>query len=343
MCIRSCWTLLSSLRFSRHPLCQAFVTGSPDRQLCVTCIMPNLSEVNLNRLVVFVAVVETGSITAAAKRLDLAKTMVSAHIQRLEVEIGSNLLVRTTRRLHLTEAGSLFYEACQKILQDTEAAIALANSNTRQLRGRLRISTTVDFGAMVVAPLAAELVRDNPELKVELVSSDHRVDMVAEGIDLSIRVGRLVDSSHRAALIAYFEEWAVAPPAMFAAGLPVSPAALEAVPFVGLSVLPNPNHWTFTQPGQASASVRFNAAMMANTSAAVRAAVAAGAGFMVQPDFMVSAEVSAGHLVRLLPDWSLPGGGIYAVFPSSVQKSHKVGVFIDMLKQKVQSLGASGE
>lgn len=299
-------------------------------------IMANLIDINLNRLVVFAAVVETGSITAAAKRLGLAKTMVSAHMQKLEAEIGSNLLVRTTRRLHLTEAGAAFYEACQKILQDTEAAIALASSNTQQLRGKLRISTTVDFGATVMAPLVAELVSANPELRVELVASDHRVDMVAEGIDVSIRIGRLTDSTHRAALIAHFDEWVVAPPTMFADVLPQSPKILEAFPFVGLSVLPNPVNWTFVQPGQVSQSVRFMAGIMANTSAAVRAAVAAGAGFMIQPDFVVAEDVAAGRLLHLLPEWSLPGGGIYAVFPSAVQKSHKVGVLIELLKKKIQ-------
>lgn len=294
--------------------------------------MANLFDINLNRLVVFVAVVETGSITAAAKRLGLAKTMVSAHMQKLEAEIGSSLLIRTTRRLHLTEAGTLFYEACQKILQDTEAAIALANSNTQQLRGKLRISTSIDYGISVIAPLAAELTKANPELRIEIVSSDHRVDMVAEGIDVAIRIGRLADSSHKAALIAHFEEWAVAPPAMFPNGLPTSPRELEQHPFVALSVLPNLLNWTFVRQGYASESIRFNASIMCNTAAAVRAAVMAGAGFMIYPNFSVEEDIAAGRLVRLLPEWSLAGGGIYAVFPAAVQRSHKVSVFIAALK-----------
>lgn len=300
--------------------------------------MANLIDINLNRLTVFAAVVETGSITAAAKRLGLAKTMVSTHMQRLEAEIGSNLLVRTTRRLHLTEAGSLFYEACQKILHDTELAIAQASSNTRELRGMLRISATVDFGATVVAPLAAELCCANPELRVEIVASDNRVDMVAAGIDVSIRVGRLADSSHKAALIAYFEEWVLATPEFIAGRLPETPEALESLPFVGLSVLPNPLNWTFVQQGHASVPVRLNGGIMANTSAAVKAAVMAGAGVMIQPHFTVMEDVAAGRLVRLLPQWSLQGGGIYAVFPALVQRSQKVTVFIEALKQRYEDL-----
>ena len=311
--------------------------------------MANLIDINLNRLTVFAAVVETGSITAAARRLGLAKTMVSTHMQRLEAEIGSNLLVRTTRRLHLTEAGSLFYEACQKILRDTEMAIAQASSNTQQLRGMLRISATVDFGATMIAPLAAELCKSNPDLRVEIVASDNRVDMVAAGIDLSIRVGRLADSSHKAALIANFEEWVLATPDFlqgfgFSQGKwPQTPEQLEQLPFVGLSVLPNPVNWTFVRPGHASVPVRFTSAIMANTSAAVRAAAMAGAGVMIQPHFMALEDMAQGRLVRLLPEWTLQGGGIYAVFPAQVQRSHKVAVFIEALKERYQDLVAPAE
>ncbi|MET0355759.1 MAG: LysR family transcriptional regulator, partial [Cellvibrio sp.] len=279
--------------------------------------MNTLFDINLNRLVVFVAVVETGSITAAAKRLGLAKTMVSTHVQKLETEIGSNLLVRTTRRLHLTEAGTLFYTACQKILQDTEAAIALASSNTRQVRGKLRVSVPIDFGVSVVAPLAAELSKEYPELRIEILSSDHRVDMVAEGIDVAIRIGRLADSSHKAALITHFEEWVVASPEIFQGNKPQSPKDLEQHFYVALSVLNNYLNWTFVRPNYPSETVRLNAGIISNTSVAVKAAVLAGAGFMIHPDFSVTEEIAAGRLIRLLPEWNLPGGGIYAVFPAS--------------------------
>ncbi|WP_308364690.1 MULTISPECIES: LysR family transcriptional regulator [unclassified Microbulbifer] len=294
--------------------------------------MANLLDINLNRLVVFVAVVETGSITAAAKRLGLAKTVVSAHIQKLEAEIGTHLLVRTTRRLHLTEAGTLFYEACEKILRDTEAAVSQVGSCVQQPRGRLRLSCPVDYAAAVVAPLAAQLCREYPELRVEILSSDQRIDMVAEGIDLAIRIGRLADSSHRAAQIAHFSEWLVAAPELFSGELPQSPEELGQCPFVGLSVLSNPLYWTFTANG-VEETRRFNPAIMANTTGAVQAAVLAGAGIAVLPDYAVGEDIAAGRLVRLLPDWKLPGGGIYAVFPATAQRPQKVSVFIEALKK----------
>lgn len=292
----------------------------------------NLLDINLNRLVVFVAVVETGSITAAAKRLGLAKTVVSAHMQKLETEVGSHLLVRTTRRLHLTEAGTLFYEACERILRDTEAAVSQVGSCARQPRGRLRLSCPVDYAAAVVAPLAAQLCREYPELRVEILSSDQRVDMVAEGLDLAIRIGRLADSSHRAVLIAHFEEWLVAAPDLFPGGLPQSPAELGQCPFVGLSVLPNPLCWSFSANG-VEETRRFNPAIMANTAGAVQAAVLAGAGMAILPDYAVAEDVAAGWLVRLLPTWKLAGGGIHVVFPATAQRPQKVSVFIEALKK----------
>lgn len=299
--------------------------------------MTSLFEINLNRLVVFASVVETGSITAAANRLGLAKTMVSTHIQKLEAEIGSNLLVRTTRRLYLTEAGTRFYEACQKILQDTELAIAEASSDSRQLRGKLRISTPIDYGASVVSPLAARLCKLHQDLRLEIIASDHRVDMVAEGIDLAIRIGHLADSSHKAAFIASFDEWLVAAPDYFAEGVPEAPDTLDSFPLIGLSVLPNPLHWTFTRQGFTSVTHRFQSSLMTNTSLGVQAAARVGAGLAILPDYAVKDDIAAGRLVRLLPEWSLPGGGIYAVFPGSVQRSQKVGVFIEALKQRYSS------
>ncbi len=296
--------------------------------------MAGLADINLNRLVVFAAVVEAGSITAAAKRLNLAKTMVSSHMQKLEAELGVGLLVRTTRRMQLTQAGEDFYRACRQILIATEGAIAQAASGSDQMRGRLRLATSIDFAATVVAPLAAELHLAHPELQIEILASDQRVDLVAEGIDLAIRIGRLTDSSHKAALIGYFEEWLVAPPNLFPQGLPGHPSELEACPFVGLSVLNNPLYWTFTHSGQSSYSLRFKPSIMANTAMAVKAAALAGAGITVQPDLYVASDIAAGKLVRLLPEWKLPGGGIYGVFPASAQRPPKVGLFIDALKSR---------
>ncbi len=120
--------------------------------------MADLRDVNLNRLAIFVAVVEAGSLTAAAERLGLAKTVVSTHMQRLESEVGANLLVRTTRRLSVTDAGRVFYDACRDIVRATEAALDAVSSDAGPLRGTLRVSVPIDYGALVVAPAVVALL-----------------------------------------------------------------------------------------------------------------------------------------------------------------------------------------
>ncbi len=272
----------------------------------------SLADVNLNRLVVFVTVVEAGSLTAAAARLGIAKTMVSAHMQRLEQEVGASLLLRTTRALRLTEAGEAFYESSRQIVADAQAAIEAAASATAAPRGTLRITAPIDYGAMVVAPVAVALQQRYPELQVELLAGDRVFDIVADKIDLAIRVGRLADSGHRAVRIGSFADCLVASPELFRGRpWPQSPAGLEGLPFIALSVLPHAAAWTFTAAGQVPQDVRFKPTMSVNTASALRSAAAAGGGLAILPDFVLGQDIATGRLVRVLPSWQLPVGGIH--------------------------------
>jgi DNA-binding transcriptional LysR family regulator len=296
--------------------------------------MADLSSLNLNRLVVFAAVVEAGSLSAAAQRLGLAKTMVSTHMQRLEAEVGASLLVRSTRRVSLTDAGQAFYEATARILRDTETAVAAAGEETADPRGLLRVSAAVDYCSNVLAPLAVELRRRYPQLKIEMIGEDRRADLIAEGVDLAIRVGRLPDSSHQAVQVGRFEQWLVASPAVLAGqALPADPAQLTAYPFIALTVLPNSFSRTFENAAGEKRSVRFDAPILSNTAVAVRRAALAGGGITVMPDFAVAGDVAEGRLVRLLPDWTLPGGGIHCVFPQARHRPRKIRVFVEALRE----------
>ncbi|MFC5606881.1 LysR family transcriptional regulator [Variovorax soli] len=297
--------------------------------------------VNLNRLAVFVAVVEAGSLSAAARRLGLAKTMVSAHIQRLEAEVGASLLLRTTRRQSLTDAGEAFYEAARRIVLDAQEAISAAGRETAEPRGTLRVAAPNDYAASVVAPVAVQLHQRHPQLKVELLAGDRVVDMLKEGIDVAIRAGRLADSGLQATRIGSFTEWVVASPLLFEGrAMPRQPQELARLPFVALSVLPQPLTWTLTSAsGRARRTLRFEQVMSANTSHAVRSAVLAGGGLAVLPDYSVKAEVAAGRLVKVLPEWSLPESGIYAVFPAARHRPQKVRVFLELLRLRIGQQG----
>lgn len=296
-----------------------------------------LGSVNLNRLVVFVAVVEAGSLSAAARRLGLAKTMVSAHLQRLEAEIGASLLLRTTRRQSLTDAGEAFYEASRRIVRDAEDAVSAAGQDTAQPRGLLRVAAPIDYAASVVAPVAVALRRHHPDLKIELIAGDSVLDMMKEGIDVAVRVGRLADSGLQATRVGSFREWLVASPRLFdELPAPTKPEALARLPFVALSVLRHPASWVFTSAsGKARRSVRFELSLWANTSQAVRSAVLAGGGLAVLPDYAVKADVAAGRLLHVLAQWTLPESGIHAVFPATRHRPQKVRVFLEALKRQL--------
>jgi DNA-binding transcriptional LysR family regulator len=226
--------------------------------------MARASDVNLNRLAVFVAVIEAGSLTAAAERLGIAKTMVSTHMQRLEAEVGASLLVRTTRRVSVTEAGTALYEASRQILNIADEALQAVEQGGGALRGTLRVATPVDYGTIVVAPVLAALRQQHPALNIELVSNDRLVNLLAEGIDVAIRVGRLADSSHRAVKISSFVRWLVASPAFVAArGNPATPAAIADLPYVGMAVLPKPLTVSLENARGRKQTLRFRAGFLA--------------------------------------------------------------------------------
>ncbi|CAB3789520.1 HTH-type transcriptional regulator DmlR [Paraburkholderia ultramafica] len=298
--------------------------------------MADVRDVNLNRLAIFVAVIDAGSLTAAAARLGLAKTMVSTHMQRLEAEVGASLLVRTTRRLGVTEAGRAFYEASVKILRATEEALNAVSGETAPVRGMLRVSSPIDYGALVVAPALVELRRTNPQLEVELLCSDQYVDLIADGIDVAIRLGRLADSNYRAVKLGSFVKWLVASPQFIDTwGKPRTPADLSALPLCALTVLPHPLTLDLRHDDGSTESVRCENALLTNTADACRAATLAGGGFGLLTDFSIGGDIAAGRLIRLLPAWAADSASIQAVFPPTSHPPAKVRALIETLKKRL--------
>ncbi|MGF6572852.1 DNA-binding transcriptional LysR family regulator [Paraburkholderia sp. GAS333] len=307
--------------------------------------MADVRDVNLNRLVIFVAVVDAGSLTAAAARLGLAKTMVSTHMQRLEAEVGASLLIRTTRRLSVTEAGRAFYDASVKILRATEEALSAVSGETAPVRGTLRVSSPIDYGALAVAPALVELRREHPQLDIELICIDHYVDLIADGIDVAIRLGRLADSNYRAVKLGTFVKWIVASPAFIERwGMPRAPADLSALPFNAMTVLPHPltlelhcmNGDTGNKADKAEKqTVRCESAFQVNTADACRAATLAGGGFGLLTDFSIAGDIASGRLVRMLPQWSTEPASIQAVFPPTSHPPAKVRALIETFKKQL--------
>ncbi|WP_266159573.1 LysR family transcriptional regulator [Dyella silvatica] len=293
------------------------------------------SEVNLNRLAIFAALVRAGSFTAAAEQLGMTKAMVSQHLARLEQELGVSLLMRSTRRMSLTEAGAMFHTDCVRILSETDAAIERVGESRDTPTGTLRITTSVDYGVAIVAPAVASFLKLYPMVQVDLTLSDQVSDLIAERFDLAIRGGWLRDSNLRALRLSSFRQLLVAAPTYLAAsGVPRRPADLAGHAMVALSVLASPSRWIFTSSGGKRSTVRIPQVAQANSAAAVRAIALAGAGVAVLPDYLAEPDIRAGRLVALLAQYRLPEGGIHAVYPSR-QPAAKVRAFIAHLRDRL--------
>ncbi|KRA70704.1 hypothetical protein ASD78_17885 [Lysobacter sp. Root667] len=273
--------------------------------------------VDLSRLDVFLAVAEVRGFTAAAERLGTTKAMVSQQIARLEAEVGTSLFTRTTRRVTLTEAGQQLFERAAPLLRDLGTVLDEVGGSDKALTGTLRITSSDDYVEAELGRQLAAFARLHPRLSIDLVTSDEVIDLVGEGFDVAVRTGWLRDSSLHAVRLRELEQYVVAAPELVSRqpGC-ASPADLAAWPWIALSRLRSALTWSFTNERD-EVSVRVTSQLRTNSTAASRALARAGAGATVLADFMVVDAIERGDLVRLLPGWSLPRGGVYAVYPSS--------------------------
>lgn len=295
-----------------------------------------METINLNRLAYFAAVVDAGSFTRAAERLGITKTVVSQQVARLEAELKTALLLRTTRRVEPTEAGRLLHARCVMILREAEDAVdEIAQANAEPM-GMLRITAPNDYGASMIAPLAAKFARKYPACGVDLILSDTKIDLVAHQIDLSIRVGWLNDSSLQARRIGSFRQLLVASRDLAASVEADKPDELASLPFIANGALSEPLVWRFNRNDFETRTVRMRQTIAINTTPAVLAAALAGGGLSVLPDFQVAGHLKAGRLVHVLPSWSLPSGGIHVVYPAARFRPPKVTAFVGMLSQEAR-------
>ena len=296
--------------------------------------MPSEDQPDLNSLLVFAAVADAGGFTAAAERLGLAKSRVSLQVSRLETQLGVTLLARTTRRIALTDAGRALYADCIPALRGVQEALGHLRDGDAELSGTLRVACTVDQAVKSLAPALVSFTRLHPRLRVDLRASDQVLDMVKEGIDLSIRVGWLRDSSLRATRLAEFEQLVVAAPSYLERAGPLHhPHDLAAHDWVALTLLPTPLTWNFHPDQGPAVTVRVNARLRVDSAAALNALLIQGAGLSTQNDLDAAADLRAGRLVRVLPDWRLPRGGVFAVYPPALHLPPKVRAFVDHYRE----------
>ena len=296
---------------------------------------------NLNRLAYFAAVVDTGSFTRAAERLGITKAVVSQQVAQLEQDLRTSLLARTTRRVRPTEAGLMFHARCVMILRDAEDAFDEIAQAAAEPIGTLRITAPNDYGTAMVVPVVTAFAARYPSCRVEQTLSDHKMDLASGKIDMAIRVGWLVDSSLQARRIGSFRQLLVGDPT-YTDGIAATrdPEDLTALPFIANMALREPLLWQFSRGDLETRAVRMQASIAIDTTPGVLAAVRAGGGLAVLPDFLVADDLASGRLSLALPEWQLPSGGIYTVYPAARFRPRKVTAFVEMLIAAQQRKGS---
>ena len=279
----------------------------------------------------FVEAVKANGFAAAARTLDVPRSKVSKQIQSLEEELGVQLLMRTTRSLHLTSAGSEYFEAARDILAAIDEAEQRAQAGTGQLKGVLRINAPMSFGIRVLAPLIPAFNAQHPEVELEVVLADQVVDPIQGGFDVTVRIASLSDSSLAARTIMPAPRLLVASPAYLQrAGTPQMPADLENHAFLEYGY-PGSGSTLLLTRGNESARVRTSGPLSANNGDMLAIAAEAGMGITLLPTFIVGDAVEAGRLVPMLADWRAPPIAVNAVFPSARRMPQKARAFIDFM------------
>lgn len=302
------------------------------------------ARIDLNPLPIFLAVVEAGGFTAAAERLGLSKAKVSFAVARLEQQVGASLFTRTTRRVSLTETGRALHERCAQPLAAILDSLCEVHEGRQDLAGTLRVACTPDHLAQGLASAVVEFMRLHPLVQVDLRASDQVVHSVEAGIDLAFRVGWLRDSSQRAVRLGDFEQVLVASPDYLRRlGAEIAhPEQLAALDWVALSLLGAPLTWTFTAPDGTASTVRMRSRLRVDSARALRTLLEGGAGVAVLDSLSAEASLRDGRLVRLLPQWQLPGGGIHAVYPPGRIVSPLARALVEFYRQRIALPGAAG-
>ena len=280
---------------------------------------------------VFVAVVESGGFSAAARLLGVSKSAVSKRINQLEETLGVRLLHRTTRKLSLTEAGERYFEHAAQALTAAGQAEDAVTELQGEPQGKLKISSPMSFGRLHVAPMIPKLLKRYPRLQIELVMDDRRVDLVAAGLDVAIRYssGNLPASTLIARKLAPLRQVLCASPDYVARyGLPDTPVGLSGHNCVLFSLSSDANEWTFvSDDGAETVSVSGNYTV--NNSEALIEAIREGIGIGRLPTFVAGPDLKAGRLIQLFESHRIPDHTFYAVFPEREYLPAKVRVFID--------------
>jgi len=289
----------------------------------------------------FARIVESGSFSKAAAEFGITQPTATKAVAAMEARLGARLLHRTTRGVSPTEVGALYYDRCKAIASEIEAADNLASLMQRGVGGTLRISTSVAFGRRVLVPLAMGYMREHPDLTVDLSFEDRYVNMVEQGIDLAVRMGRLADSTLGARYLGH-NPWvmAAAPAYLKARGTPKTPKELSQHACLVYSTVQGDDRWMMTGPQSGPDAkehvVPVRGPLRSNNLSAVLAAAREGLGIAVLPWYVARESVADRSIQPILERYALPTQEIHAVYPSPKLVPGKVSSFIEFLREGME-------
>lgn len=292
-------------------------------------------DIHSDDLAMFVAVVDCGTLSAAALRLGQTSSGVSRALARLEQRLGAALLTRTTRRMELTEEGQLLLQQARSILAAMEQAEESIRMRRQQPAGRLCVDAAAPFMLHCVVPHVAEFRARYPEIRLELSSNDHVIDLLEQRIDIAIRIGPLEDSTLHARALSSSPLHVLASPAYLSArGCPATPEQLAGHSLLGFSRYEPGNAWPLRHAGGNALTI--TPALAASSGETLRQLALEGQGIVCLADFMTRADIEQGRLVRLLADhYSGACQSVHAVYYRNTQLARRISCFLDFLQQKL--------
>ena len=294
---------------------------------------------DLEAWAIFASVVEHRSFSGAADAIGVSKGTISKAVARLEAQLGQALFHRTSRRLTLTESGKALAEHAARIMAEASAAEEAAHSTATAPEGLIRITAPMTLGLLGVTPLLAEFLAAHPGIEVDLHLSDARLDIVAEGYDIALRIADLPDSSLRSRRLGPIYAHVVAAPAYLARrGTPTHPAQLGEHACLGYTNVRGP--WRFLGPGGAEVAVRPTGPLRSNSGDALLPALRGGLGIAVLPDFIVGPDLARGTLVPILTGWSAPPIALHLMTPPSTLRPARVEALIAFLADRLRPVCA---
>ncbi len=275
----------------------------------------------------FICVVETGSFSAAARRLRVGQPAISKTIAQLEGRLGTQLLLRSTHGLTLTEAGHAFFERAKRSVAQADEADAAARDVNTGLSGRLRLCAAVTFARLHVMSRLPLFLAQHPKLDIDVILDDRTIDLVEAGIDVALRMGSLADSTHTARRIGQTRRCVVGTPAYFErVGVPRSPTDLAGHQAIIYDQRGGGVDWTFKR-GDMRSAVTLTGRVRVTAAEGVREGVLTGLGIAVASQWMFHPELEEGTVRTVLEDWNLPPVDLWAVFPNGRRASAKARAF----------------